>query len=200
MVSDWARREIRDLVVGVPSFLTMRSIALLSVLLSVASGLLINPARKQQALQQRVGRRAAAGLLGAAAFAGPLAATANTQPMLDKPMEAFDADELRRRQFKEKQKIFKKAWRKQLANLEFSTNDAEATEAIKALGKLIADNGYEVPEGIRKMDLDQVYKTVQGNLQKETRMEFKSLDALVLKVTSTKQMGSDFDLGDMGRI
>ena len=50
------------------------------------------------------------------------------------------------------------------------------------------------------MDLDQVYKTVQGNLQKETRMEFKSLDALVLKVTSTKQMGSDFDLGDMGRI
>ena len=92
------------------------------------------------------------------------------------------------------------AWRKQLANLEFSTNDAEATEAIKALGKLIADNGYEVPEGIRKMDLDQVYKTVQGNLQKETRMEFKSLDALVLKVTSTKQMGSDFDLGDMGRI
>ena len=178
----------------------MRSIALLSVLLSVASGLLINPAPKQQALQQRVGRRAAAGLLGAAAFAGPLAATANTQPMLDKPMEAFDADELRRRQFKEKQKIFKKAWRKQLANLEFSTSDAEATEAIKALGKLIADNGYEVPEGIRKMDLDQVYKTVQGNLQKETRMEFKSLDALVLKVTSTKQMGSDFDLGDMGRI
>ena len=103
-------------------------------------------------------------------------------------------------EFLKKQKVFKKAWRKQLAELEFSSNDAEAMQAIDNLIELIFKNGKEIPEGVRKMDLDQVYKTVQGNLQKETRMEFKSLDALVLKVTSTKQMGSDFDLGDMGRI
>ena len=69
----------------------------------------------------------------------------------------------------------------------------EATEAIIALEKLIYSNGYEIPEGIRKMDLDQVYKTVQGKLQKTTRMEFKKLDGMVQQITTVKSMGVDFD-------
>ena len=63
--------------------------------------------------------------------------------------------------------MFKKAWRKRLSDLEFATNDAEATEAIEALIKLIYENGVEIPEGVRKMDLDQVYKTVKGKLGKD---------------------------------
>ena len=82
---------------------------------------------------------------------------------------SFDAAAEKRKKFQEKQKAFKKAWRKQLSNLEFAETDAEATEAIEALIKLIYENGNEIPEGVRKMDLDQVYKNVKGKLAKETR-------------------------------
>ena len=123
----------------------------------------------------------------------PLAASANTQAELDKPMEKFEVDAAKRQAFQARQKIFKKAWRKELSNLEFSSNDAEATEAINSLIKLIAQNGNEIPEGIRKMDLDQVYKTVQGNLQKDTRMQFKKLDGIVQQIVTVKSMGVDFD-------
>ena len=100
-----------------------------------------------------------------------------------------------RDRFQEKQKAFKKAWRKQLSNLEFAETDAEATEAINALIKLIYENGNEIPEGVRKMDLDQVYKNVKGKLAKETRMTFAKLDTIVQKIVTVKPMGDDFDLG-----
>lgn len=97
-------------------------------------------------------------LAGTAALVvlSPLQATANTEPMLDKPMEGFEAGQEKRDAFLKKQKEFKKAWRKELSNLEFASNDQEATEAVQNLYTLINKNGLEIPQGVRKMDLDQV--------------------------------------------
>ena len=117
-------------------------------------------------------------LAGAAALLtlGPLApAMANTAPMLDKPREGFGTDESKRSAFKEKQKKYKKAWRKSLSDLEFATTDAEAIAAVDNLYALIKENNFEVPEGVRKMDLDQVYKTVQPKIGKNARMNFQKV-------------------------
>lgn len=86
-------------------------------------------------------------------------------------MDGFEDGAAKRAAFLEKQKKFKKAWRKELSNLEFASGDEEATEAIGALLKLINANGFEIPEGVRKMDLDQVYKAVQPKLSKGARSE-----------------------------
>ena len=107
----------------------------------------------------------------AALGAAPLAAVANTAPELDTPMERFDIDAEKRAAFKAKNKAYKKAWRKELSNLEFASNDAEAEEAIDALIKLIRENGTEIPEGVRKMDLDQVYRAQKDKLTKPARMK-----------------------------
>ena len=101
-------------------------------------------------------------------------------------MEGFDAAAEKRKAFLEKQKKYKKAWRKELSNLEFASNDAEFTASTDALYELIKNNGFEIPEGIRKQDLDQVYKTVQPRLGKEARMEFQKLDKVVRDITSVK--------------
>jgi len=85
-----------------------------------------------------------------------------------------------------KQKAFKKAWRKELSNMEFAANDKEFVDAVEALYKLVRANGLEVPEGIRKMDLDQVYKTVAPRLGKEARMEFLQLDQVIRDITTVK--------------
>jgi N-acetyl-anhydromuramyl-L-alanine amidase AmpD len=101
-------------------------------------------------------------------------------------MAGFDAAAEKRKAFIEKQKKYKKAWRKELSNLEFASGDADAKVAVEALYELIKANGYEVPEGIRKQDLDQVYKAVQPRLGKEARMEFLKLDQVVRDITSVK--------------
>jgi len=135
--------------------------------------------------------RLAAGT-GAASFVLPFApAFADTQAELDKPQVGFDTDEAKRADFLKKQKAYKKAWRKELSNLEFSSNDKEAVDAMEALYKLIKENGYEVPEGIRKQDLDQVYKRIKDSLGKDSRMEFIKLDKLVRDITTVKRMGTD---------
>ena len=97
--------------------------------------------------------------------------------MLDKPMEGFEQSSEKRAAFQAKQKAYKKAWRKELSNLEFASNDSEAIAAINALYKLINVNGLEIPEGVRKMDLDRVYKTVQPKLSKEARMDYQKVSA-----------------------
>ena len=87
-------------------------------------------------------------------------------------------------------KKFKKEWRKELGNLEFSSNDAEAVAAMKALTQLIRDNGGEIPEGVRKQDLDQIYQIVKPNLEKDARMEFAKLDQIVRNIVTVKKMDS----------
>ena len=109
-------------------------------------------------------------------------------------LSQFEVNYELRQKFLEKQKVFKKAWRKELANLEFCSNDAEALDAIQALVTLIIKNGKEIPEGVRKQDLDQVYKTVQGKLAKETRLEFKKLDAFVQQIVTVKNMNDNYSI------
>lgn len=128
-----------------------------ALLLDVTHGLALGGDVAASSRSPLLSRRALLGAASAAAVgAAPLAATANTQPMLDKPVDSFAPAEEKRQAFLAKQKVFKKAWRKQLANLEFSSNDQEALEAIVELSNLINKNGFEIPEGVRKMDLDQV--------------------------------------------
>ena len=175
-------------------------VTIATALMGAADGLMVGQAPRPatehactaSSRPETLGRRAVASLLGGAmgaALMRPPSAYADTQAMLDEPMEKFTADEERRAVFLKKQKVFKKNWRKELANLEFASNDEEAATAINALGRLIQANGNEIPEGVRKQDMDQVYKQVQGRLAKDTRMQFKALDAVVQKIVTVKSMG-----------
>jgi len=140
------------------------------------------------------GRRDLARLAGAGAIAVPLAAIANTAPELSEPMKGFDATEDKRAAFLVAQKKFKKAWRKQVANFEFATTDSEAIAATDAMYKLIMDNNGQVPEGVKKADLDSVYKRVQPKLGKNARMEFLKLDKLVLDIQSVKGLNNNYSI------
>jgi hypothetical protein len=105
-------------------------------------------------------------------------------------MEGFTAGAEKRAAFLEKQKKYKKAWRKELSNLEFASNDAEFTESVAALTKLIRENGFQIPEGVRKQDLDQVYVTVKPRLQKDARLEYAKLEKIVREIVTVKKMDS----------
>ena len=145
-----------------------RALLALMQLMGVASGLRVGmgPSVQQAstatsaAQRERLSRRdVATGIVGGAAALSafmPFAAFANTQPMYEGVQEGFDAAAEKRKAFMARQKEFKKEWRKQLANLEFSSDDAEALDAITKLRKLIILNGNEIPEGVRKQDMDQV--------------------------------------------
>ena len=111
-------------------------------------------------------------------------------PDLMEPTEGFNNDEAKRAAFRDKNKKFKKAWRQELGNLEFSTNDAEAVAAMRALTQLIKENGGEIPEGVRKQDLDQIYTTIKPNLEKDARLEFLKLDQVVRNIVTVKKMDS----------
>merc|ERR1719201_2818312 len=105
-------------------------------------------------------------------------------------MAQFNDGEAKRAAFMVKMKAYKKSWRKELANLEYSTSDAEAKEAVVALIKLIRANGNEIPEGVRKQDLDQVYKRVKDNLGKDTRMAFGQLENEVRSAVTVKNLSA----------
>ena len=106
-------------------------------------------------------------------------------------MEGFDTDEGRRAAFQESQKKYKKAWRKQLSELEFADNDEEALTAIRGLFKLIQSNGNEIPQGVRKQDMDQVFTRVKPKLGKQSRMAFMQLDGVVRGITTVKDSRSE---------
>jgi len=175
------------------NMLSRAALLLFSGCLSATCGALRPPLSSTGAAQSRRSVLATGGAAFAAALSAP--AWANTQPMLDKPMDGFEDGAAKRAAFLEKQKKFKKAWRKELSNLEFASGDEEATEAIGALLKLINANGFEIPEGVRKMDLDQVYKAVQPKLSKGARMDFAKLDRVVKDITTTKTLQGTSELG-----
>ncbi|KAL1529986.1 hypothetical protein AB1Y20_000912 [Prymnesium parvum] len=127
-------------------------------------------------------------VVGVSALVAPWRASANTAPLLTEPMTGFSADEAKRAAFLEKQKKFKKAWRKELSNLEYAADDEEFVTGIQNIVKLIMANGKDLPEGARRQDLDQVYKRVQPKLGKNARMSFQQLDKLVLDITSVKTL------------
>ena len=174
--------------------------AALALSLSTSGLILPTGAAQQRQQQVQLSRRsvfshaATFAATTAALAASPLAALADTEAELDAPMAGFDAAAEKRKVFLEKQKKFKKAWRKELSNLEFASNDAEFIEAVQNLARLIIANGREIPEGVRKMDLDQVYKTVKPRLQKEARMEFAKLDKMVLEIVTVKSMAENYSI------
>jgi hypothetical protein len=45
----------------------------------------------------------------------------------------------------------------------------QALEAIQMIQKMVRDRGGEIPQGVRKQDLDQVYKRVKDSLSKPVR-------------------------------
>ena len=169
--------------------------------------LLVAPAASLQLPQVSQGGRASAGVPtaslerrsvlqvfgAAAALALPAAAFADTLAELDEPMKGFGADEQKRAAYQAKQKAYKKAWRKELSNLEYMSNDAEAIAAIKALTKLVKENGMEIPQGIRKQDLDQVYKRVKPQLGKEARLAFLEFDNIVRRITTVQDLKGGFE-------
>lgn len=146
-------------------------------LLAVANGLRVPGVASSSSSSRLAASSTRRNLLaGAAALAlSPLPALANTQPDLLEPMTGFEAGAEKRKAFMENQKKFKKAWRRELSNLEFATTDQEAIDATDNLYKLISQNNFEVPEGVRKMDLDQVYKSVKDKLGKGARMNFQKV-------------------------
>ena len=52
-------------------------------------------------------------------------------------------------------------------------------------------NGNDIPEGVRKMDLDQIYKRIKPDLGKKARMEFLQLDEMVRNAVRVKNMAED---------
>ena len=56
--------------------------------------------------------------------------------MLSEPMAGFNSDEEKRAAFVKKQKAFKKAWRREIGNFEFASNEKESVDAIEALAKV----------------------------------------------------------------
>merc|ERR1719336_2766936 len=135
-------------------------------------------------------RRAVVQRVAGMAVATPLAAWANTEAILKEPMQGFENDEAKRAAFVKKQKAYKKQWRAELNNFEYASNDAESMQAIEALAKMVLQNG-DIPEGVRKMDLDQVYKRVKPNLGKQARSEYLELEGLVRKAVTVKDMRQD---------
>ena len=122
---------------------------------------------------------------------------ADTQPQFAEQGQKSLDNEQKRAAFIAKQKIYKKAWRKELANFEYATSDLENVEAIETMIKvcgpaeahrgphmarpsrpaltvtasltrarprdqMIKKNGGDIPEGVRRQDLDQIYKRIKA--------------------------------------
>ena len=57
--------------------------------------------------------------------------------------------------------------------------------------QLVQTNNGDIPEGARKMDLDQIYKRIKPDLGKKARMEFLQLDEMVRNAVRVKNMAED---------
>ena len=195
---------------------------------------------------------------------------ANTQAELSEQSAKSIDNEQKRAAFAAAQKVYKKAWRKELANLEYLTTDEERIEAIRsmlivrpsltlalalALGlalalaltlalallltltltltphcaaqprarhatyarirrrplstsapagphssahartrpptQMIQKNNGDIPEGVRRQDLDQIYKRIKEGMGKTARMAFLQLDEVVRNAERVKNMAED---------
>ena len=166
--------------------------------MSAASAALLHPLARDVISRRSAAKELAqsAGLLASLPFIPFLPAFADTQAELDKPQEGFGVDEDKRKLFQEKQKKYKKAWRGAASDFEFSSNDDEAMTAIRDLIRLIRENNNEIPQGIRKQDLDQIYAVKKGTMGKQARMAFNQLDATIRDIISPKSLkGMDDDEG-----
>ena len=56
---------------------------------------------------------------------------------------------------------------------------------------MIKRNNGDIPEGVRRQDLDQIYKRIKGNMGKTARMTFLQLDETVRNAERVKNMAED---------
>ena len=149
----------------------------------------------QSGVGLQLGRRGAVRLAGsgaAAALVQPLAALATTAADKE-PSPEFDASAAKRQAFLEKQKKYKKAWRKSLAELEYAVDDKERIAAITDMARSVKANGGAIPEGTRLMDLEQVYKKIKPEMETEARRDYLGLEGLVRNAVTAKDL-RDFKL------
>ena len=116
---------------------------------------------------------------------------ADTQPELAEQSSKSIDNEQKRAAFKAAQKVYKKAWRKELANLEYASTDEERIEAVRAMLIMIQKNSGDIPEGVRRQDLDQIYKRIKAGMDKQARMAFLQLDDVVRNAERVKNMAED---------
>ena len=56
---------------------------------------------------------------------------------------------------------------------------------------MIQKNNGDIPEGVRRQDLDQIYKRIKEGMGKTARMSFLQLDELVRNAERVKNMAED---------
>ena len=157
---------------------------------------------------------------------------ADTQPQFAEQGQKSMDNEEKRKKFLAAQKVYKKAWRKELAQFEYATSDLETMEALEAMitvrpsrgpatsltpahgaalsayppqqtvaapphsrtappTQMIKRNNGDIPEGVRRQDLDQIYKRIKVNMGKTARMTFLKLDETVRNAERVKNMAED---------
>ena len=56
---------------------------------------------------------------------------------------------------------------------------------------MIQKNNGDIPEGVRRQDLDQIYKRIKEGMGKTARMAFLQLDDVVRNAERVKNMAED---------
>ena len=56
---------------------------------------------------------------------------------------------------------------------------------------MIQKNNGDIPEGVRRQDLDQIYKRIKEGMGKTARMSFLQLDGVVRNAERVKNMAED---------
>ena len=57
--------------------------------------------------------------------------------------------------------------------------------------QMIQKNSGDIPEGVRRQDLDQIYKRIKAGMDKQARMAFLQLDDVVRNAERVKNMAED---------
>ena len=110
-------------------------------------------------------------------------------------VSALDDAAAKRAAFEKKARAYKKAWRQQVSNLEFASNDDEFIEAVRNLLVMIEEFGGDtLPDGKgSKVELEQVYVLQKEKLGKNARMAFLQLDSKATTLASPKREGTELE-------
>ena len=106
-------------------------------------------------------------------------------------MSALDDAAAKRAEFKKREAAYRKAWRREISNLEFAANDEEFIDAVRNLLTMIEQFGGDtLPNGKgSKVELEQVYVIQKDKLGKNARMAFLQLDSKATQLASPKREG-----------
>ena len=104
---------------------------------------------------------------------------------------ALDDAAAKRAEFKKREAAYRKAWRREISNLEFASNDEEFIDAVRNLLTMIEQFGGDtLPNGKgSKVELEQVYVIQKDKLGKNARMAFLQLDSKATQLASPKREG-----------